>query len=133
MRHGLYPVPEAQASLVAVRRDVQARADVWPWVDHGAPSYWMQRSIRRAGLAVADFPSYRAGYALHRGRAGVRASKRFYPNDSYASLTNDAPHYMGVTDGAALWQAAEQRWQHLLDAADPQPLLDELARRLGGR
>ena len=56
LRKQLYPYPEAQASFVAVRRDCYSRKDVAPWVNHGAPAYWMQRSIWRAELPVVNFP-----------------------------------------------------------------------------
>ena len=45
LRHNLYPYPEAQASFFAVRRDCYARSDIDPIVHHGAPAYFMQRSI----------------------------------------------------------------------------------------
>lgn len=117
MRHGLYDVPEAQASFVAVRRDVYARRDILPWVNHGAPSYWMQKSIRQAGLQVSDLPTYREGYVLHRGRAGVKAASEFWPGSSYASVANREPHFMGVPDGEATWRANERRWSLLTDPA----------------
>lgn len=130
MRDWVHPVPEAQASFVAFRRDVYARHDVAPWVNHGTPSYWMQKSIRRAGLPVVDFPSYRDGYALHRGRAGVSAAGRYRPASSYASVADSAPHFMGVPGGAATWQATEDAWRHLLDAGSEQAFVARLAQRL---
>ncbi len=45
LRTGLYPYAEAQASFLAVRRDISARRDIAPWVNHGAPAYWLQRSL----------------------------------------------------------------------------------------
>jgi hypothetical protein len=48
----VYDEPQAQASYVAFRRDVYARRETAPWVNHGAPSYWTQESIRRAGHRV---------------------------------------------------------------------------------
>lgn len=129
MRHGLYAVPEAQASFVAVRRDVYARKDVMPWVNHGAPSYWMQKSIRRAELQVFDFPSYREGYALHRGRAGVSAAKVFRPNSSYASITNNEPHFMGVPNGEAIWCEIETRLSSLTFANSEDELINLLKAR----
>jgi hypothetical protein len=53
LRHGIYPCPEAQASFLAVRRDIYARRDIAPWVNHGAPAYWLQRGLWRAGEKVA--------------------------------------------------------------------------------
>jgi hypothetical protein len=130
MRHGLYDVPEAQASFVAVRRDTYARKDVMPWVNHGAPSYWMQKSIRRLGLPVADFPSYREGYALHRGRAGVSAAKIFRPNSSYATVMNSEPHYMGVPNGEALWREVETRLGSLTRPDAQDELIKVLSARI---
>jgi hypothetical protein len=131
MRHGLYDIPEAQASLITVRRDLYARREIVPWVNHGAPSYWLQKSMRRAGLAMSDFASYREGYALHRGRAGVRAASLFHSDSSYASISNNNPHFMGNPQGEALWNKVEQRWQALLEPAAEDALVDELALRFG--
>lgn len=130
MRHGIFEIPEAQASLIAVRRDVYARKQIAPWVNHGSPSYWMQKSIRRAGLSVFDFPSYREGYALHRGRSGVLAAKTFHSETSYASIPNNRPHFMGNPNGEVLWAAVENRWSSLLEPDAQDALVDELTRRL---
>ena len=130
MRHGVFEIPEAQASLIAVRRDVYARKQIAPWVNHGSPSYWMQKSIRNAGLAVHDFPSYREGYALHRGRSGVLAAKTFHSGTSYASVSNNRPHFMGNHNGEALWAAVENRWKSLLEPDAQNALVNELTRRL---
>ena len=62
LRYNLYPYPEAQASFFGLRRDCYARPDVVPFVHHGAPGYWMQRSLWRAGLHLADFPSNNGNY-----------------------------------------------------------------------
>ena len=118
LRHGIYPYPEAQASFLAVRRDLLGRADIAPWVNHGAPAYWLQRSAWRAGLGVVDFASYRDGYALHRGRSAVVAAATHAPWSSYASLPEQVPHYMDVHGGAEAWAEAERRWAPLLDAGD---------------
>lgn len=77
LRKHLYPYPEAQASFVAVRRDCYSRKDIVPWVNHGSPAYWMQRSIWRAELPVVNFPSNHGKYILHRGRSGVAAARLF--------------------------------------------------------
>jgi glycosyltransferase involved in cell wall biosynthesis len=122
MRHGGHGMPHAQASFLAFRRDVCHRWGILPWVNHGSPSYWMQRSIRRAGLPVFDFRSYEEAYALHRGRAGVLASKDHYPLSSYASVENNQPHFMGVQGGAELWQSIERQWSASLAENDPKNL-----------
>ncbi|MGH9033296.1 MAG: hypothetical protein ACRDZV_14330, partial [Acidimicrobiia bacterium] len=44
-RRGVNAHPDIQASFFVVRRDCYASASVAPWVDHGSPAYWMQRSI----------------------------------------------------------------------------------------
>ena len=75
LRESRLPYPEAQASFFVVRRDIYARQDVRPWVYHGFPAYWMQRSIWKAGLTVVDFPSNHGGHILHRGRGGVEAAR----------------------------------------------------------
>lgn len=131
MRYRNYPVPEAQASFVAFRRDVYARRDVAPWVNHGAPSYWMQRSIRELGLPVVDFPSYRNGYVLHRGRSGVLAASRYRRGSSYASVRTNDPHFMQVPDGDSIWRATEQRWDPYLQPGSEEALAGHLARQLG--
>jgi Glycosyl transferase family 2 len=121
---------DIQASFFAVRRDVAARRDVAPLVHDGAPARRQQASIWRLGLTVADFPSNRGGFVLHRGRTGVAAAAALHPNHAYASAARAAPHFMGVPDGAAIWQAVEDRWAELLDPAAEDRLTEELARRM---
>ena len=128
LRRTLYPYPEAQASFLAVRRDCYARPDVAPWVNHGAPAYWLQRSLWKAGLEISDFPSNGGGYILHRGRAGVAAAATHYPRSSFASIDSTDPHFMGLPGGARIWAECEQRWAHLLD--DDAALLEHVATRL---
>jgi Glycosyl transferase family 2 len=118
MRYDLFETPEAQASFLAFRRDFCFRPGILPWVNHGSPSYWMQRSIRQAGLPVFDFRTYEAGYALHRGRAGVLASNAHYPMSSYASVENNHPHFMGIENGAEIWHKVEQQWAAALSHQD---------------
>jgi Glycosyl transferase family 2 len=129
------PRPEGadiQASFFAVRRDVAARPGVAPLVHDGAPARRQQASIWRSGLVVADFPSNGGGFVLHRGRTGVAAAAARHPAHQYASA-RAAPHFMGVRDGAAIWQAVEDRWVDLLHPTAEERLADELAERLGGR
>lgn len=129
LRHGIYPCPEAQASFLAVRRDIYARRDIAPWVNHGAPAYWLQRGLWRAGEKVARFPSNSGGYVLHRGRAGVAAAGAYRRLSSYASAANNEPHFMGVPHGAEIWAATERRLAELLsDDAAPR-LVDLLSER----
>jgi len=128
LRH-LHEYPDAQASFFCVRRDVMTRRDVKPWVNHGSPAYWMQRSIWKAGLAVVDFPSNQGGWILHRGRSAVAAQRKWSPHGSYATATNRAAHYMGVPGGAEIWAEAETRHVSLLTPDGQEALLDLLTQR----
>jgi hypothetical protein len=124
----LYEYPDCQASFFAVRRDVYERRDVMPWVNHGAPAYWMQRSIWKAGLNVVDFPSNQGGFILHRGRSGTEAAKRFRPHSAQAGAQAQ-PMYMGVQDGEQIWAEIEARHAHLLGPEAEGELLDLLTER----
>ena len=115
LRRGLFPYPEAQASFLAVRRDWADRRQTAPWVDHGSPAYWLQRSIWRQGGQGADFPSNLGGFILHRGRAGVAAARRFIPRHHLRDVAYVDPHFMGVPNGATIWDAVESRHAELLD------------------
>ena len=77
LRKHLYPYPEAQASFIAVRRDCYSRKDIAPWVNHGAPAYWMQRSIWRAALSVVSQQSWRIHPSS--GALGCRCRAPFFP------------------------------------------------------
>lgn len=57
MRHGIFEIPEAQASFIAVRRDVYARKQIAPWVNHGSPSYWMQKASAMPDCRYLTFPA----------------------------------------------------------------------------
>jgi glycosyltransferase involved in cell wall biosynthesis len=131
LRKHLYPYPEAQASFVAVRRDCYSRKDIAPWVNHGAPAYWMQRSIWRAELPVVNFPSNDGGYILHRGRSGVVAAHLFFPYSSYATIHNNDAHYMGMPEGARIWRVIEARWEALLLPEAQERLIAHLAKQFG--
>jgi hypothetical protein len=123
--------PDIQASFLAVRRDALHQRDVRPPVNHGSPTLWLQQDVVRAGLPVVHFPSNHGGYVLHRGRSAVAASREFTPRRSYATATYREPHYMGVPDGATIWDAVETHYADLLTRdAEPQ-LVEELGRRLG--
>lgn len=130
LRHGLYAYPEAQASFFALRRDAYQRPDVAPFVHHGAPAYWTQRSLWKAKLPVADFPSNRGGYILHRGRSGVAATREYRRHDAYATARNHQPHFMGITDGEAIWAEVEARHADMLIPDHEAALVKRLASRL---
>ncbi len=129
LRHDVYPYPEAQASFFAVRRDCYARPDVTPFVHHGAPAYWMQRSLWRAGLRLHDFPSNRGGYILHRGRSGVAAAGEYRRRDPHATARARFPHYMNVPNGQAIWEGVEKRHESMLDPDNERDLIERLAQQ----
>lgn len=131
LRRHLFPYPEAQASFLTVRRDCYTRPDVVPWVNHGSPAYWLQRSLWRAGLTIADFRSNSGGYVLHRGRAGVAAAREHRPLSAYASAPNHEPHFMGVPGGAAIWARTEGRFAELFAPGSRAAALQVLATRFG--
>jgi hypothetical protein len=121
--------PDVQASFFVVRRDVVARRDVQPLVNHGSPAYGMQTSIRRAGLKIVDFPSNHGGYVLHRGRTAVTAGAAYGVGGWSVALTNREPHFMGVPNGARIWAEVEDEWASLLEPSAERTLLNHLADR----
>lgn len=130
LRYNLYPYPEAQASFFCLRRDCYSRRDVAPFVHHGAPAYWMQRSLWRAGLKLSDFPSNKGNYILHRGRSGVAAARQHHPLSAFATAANYAPHYMGIAGGADIWKTTEQRFSNWLKPEREGELVEYLSRKL---
>lgn len=130
LRTGLYDFPEAQASFFALRLDAYNRPDVVPFVHHGAPAYWTQRSLWRAGLPIIDFPSNEGGYILHRGRSGVSATREYHRYDAYSTAPNHQPHYMGIPGGEAIWAATESRYANILLPGQENKLVDFLSGRL---
>lgn len=130
LRQEIYPYPEAQASFIAVRRDCYEHPGVVPMVHHGAPAYFMQRSLHQLGVKFADFPSNYGGYILHRGRAGVAATRTFRPGDAHATAATYHPHYMGVPDGQLIWAKIENKWKDLLTVQAEDQLLAHLAKSL---
>jgi hypothetical protein len=130
IRHGVNPMPDIQASLFLVRRDVYDDPSIPPLVVHGSPAYQLQRAIFDRGDPVVDFPTNRGGYALHRGRTGVAAAAA-HRGHAYARATARWPHYMGLSDGAVVWATVEARHAPLLEPAGEAALLDLLSARLG--
>jgi len=127
LRRHVFPYPEAQASFLAVRRDWAERRATAPWVDHGSPAYWMQRSIWEQGGRGDDFASNRGGYILHRGRSGVVAGQEHFPSHHLRTETYNNPHYMGVPGGPAIWSEIEQRHASLIEDPEPGRVVEALA------
>jgi len=130
LRTHLRPLPEAQASFLAVRRDWAARRDISPWVNHGSPAWWMQRDLIRSGGKAAHFPSNQQGHILHRGRSAVAATRTFDPTHPYATARRRDAHYMGRPDGAATWAAIEESLADWLEQSREKELVGYLAERL---
>jgi hypothetical protein len=131
-KDGLHP--NIQASFLALRRDVAERPDIDPWISSGGPTFDLQWSVVRAGLAVIDFPSNAGGHILHRGRSASEAASRYSPLRSYGTTPFEAAHFMGVPDGARIWAEVEARHASLLTGEAEPELVASLARsfaRLG--
>lgn len=133
LRTHLRPLPEAQASFLAVRRDWAARPGISPWVNHGSPAWWLQRDLLRAGGQAADFRGNEEGLILHRGRSAVQAARRYAPESAYATARQADSHFMGVEDGAACWAAEEARWAEWLAPSAEARLIERLVEGLAGR
>lgn len=133
LRRGIYKYPEAQASFLAVRRDWYERSDIAPWVNHGAPAYWLQRSIWRNGGLGFDFPSNKDGYILHRGHSGIAAAAIHHRVNPYASVQNNQPHFMGIPNGARIWSTVEAKYADMLDLKDSGLIINELVRVFGSK
>lgn len=118
--------PQAQASFLTVRRDVYSHRNIMPFVNHGSPAYWMQKSLWKAGFKLKDFRSNFGGYILHRGRSGVSAAGKYYPISSYAAENNHRPHYMGIEGGEGIWKRTEQQFSHLLKPENETELIEYL-------
>lgn len=88
-------------------------ARVWqkrirPFWDHGDPGVAMQADVTEWGLARVDFPFYREGYMLHRGRATIRsvAERGITTNRWYRSgVSRGEPHFHGHPQGEAIYAA----------------------------
>jgi hypothetical protein len=132
LRRATSKYPDVQASFLLVRRDWLADRRVRPWVNHGSPSLWLQESIWDAGATVVDFPSNRGGFVLHRGRAAVGATREFTPRASYATAPM-TPSYMGVPDGARIWEDIERRWASWLVPERDADVVERLAERFSPR
>jgi hypothetical protein len=63
----------------------------------------------KAGLPIVDFPSNQKGHILHRGRSAAAAAGTFTPLRAYGTSPQTAPHFMGVPDGARIWDEIEAR------------------------
>ncbi|MFK8013132.1 MAG: hypothetical protein AB8B80_13915 [Marinicellaceae bacterium] len=130
LRYSNTVCPQAQASFLCVRRDIYSRIDIKPFVNHGSPAYWMQKSLWKAGLKLHDFKSNHGGFILHRGRSGVAAAKKHHPMSSFAQVENNQAHYMGVENGDQIWQAAEKKYSELLKKENEKSLIDYLSQKL---
>ena len=81
-------------------------------------------------LKLHDFRSDFGGYILHRGRSGVAAAKEFYPFNSFAKVSNNQAHFMGVENGKAIWDAVEIKYTELLKKKNEGELIEFLSHKL---
>jgi len=130
LRYSSTVCPQAQASFLTIRRDYYARSDITPFVNHGSPAFWMQRSLWKAGLKLYDFRSNYGGYILHRGRTGVAAAGVHNRYSSFAKTPNNQPHYTGVENGQHIWQQTEKKYSELLHESSENALIDYLSDKL---
>lgn len=122
--------PYAHPCCLFVRNDAFSDARVWPFVDHGAPALWLQRSLRCSQRTILDFPLRSENHIVHRGRGSIAAVNRLGLDDVYANVRNDA-HFHGNPRGAALWAEVEARHAGRLGAENDAACADYLAARLG--
>lgn len=130
LRRHVHPLPEAQASFLAVRRDWAERRDVSPWIHGGSPAWPLQRDIWRAGGRGVHFPAYSQAYAVHRGRAAVAAARDWHPRSAYAGVADRAPHFMGIKGAETAWAARAAEFASYLEPQGEDALLDLLSERL---
>ncbi len=122
--------PYAHPCCLFVRVDALADPRVWPFVDHGAPALWLQRSLRCAGRQVVDFPLRSEEHVVHRGRASIAAVNRLGLRDPYQNVRDDA-HFHGNPRGAELWSQLETRHIGRLKTAGDPAFLAYVSERLG--
>ncbi len=122
--------PYAHPCCLFVRSDAFSDARVWPFVDHGAPALWLQRSLRCTGRPVLDFPLRSEDHIVHRGRGSIAAVNRLGLDDVYANVRNDA-HFHGNPRGEALWAEVETRHAKHLGEANDVACAEYLRARLG--
>ena len=93
-----------------------------PFWDHGDPGVGIQASLDRKGLVRADFPFYRSGYVLHRGRATIRSvfEQGITTNRWFAAgAQRGEPHFHGHPNGEAIYDAFLARMEREAPGLDP--------------
>ena len=101
-----------------------------PFVNHGAPAYWMQRSLWKSGFHLENFPGNHGGYILHRGRSSIHATLKYNRGSSYSTVHNHLPHYMGVPGGDKIWKSIEEKYTELLKPESEADLINYLNNKL---
>jgi hypothetical protein len=122
--------PYAHPCSLLLRRDAYRDPRTLPFVDHGAPALWLERSLRRARLGLRDFPMRRDEHILHRGRGSIAEVNRLGLSHAYATV-RDTAHFHGNPRGAQLWQEAEARHADRLGPDNEQRAIEFIARGLG--
>lgn len=124
--------PYAHPCCFWLRSDAYHDERVWPFVDHGAPALWLQRSLRGAGWKVLDFPARSENHIVHRGRGTIAGINQLALRHAYAHV-QDAAHFHGNPDGKLLWQQAEARHSSRLGSTNDAAAVAFIAAGLAGR
>jgi len=109
--------PYAHPCCMLLRRDCYGDKRVLPFVNHGAPALWLQRSMRKAGMKIVDFPVLEESFIVHRGRGTIDAIPSHARFHSCATAPYHGAHYHGNANGEQLWYATESRFDALLKPA----------------
>jgi CheY-like chemotaxis protein len=133
IQHGVARLPEgyAHVSSLLIRPEAVWRRSVAPFLDDGEPGAEQQRSIRRRGLAVGDFPFFAEGYLLHLGQGSLRGvvdrGDKTHRMFGWAA-GNYEFHYHGHPRGAELHRAALDVLHRELPSFGPAAVVDACTR-----
>lgn len=116
--------PYAHPSCMLLHGDSYQDPRVWPFVDHGAPALWLQRSMRRIGMRIVDFPIKKDEYIVHVGRGSLAGIKAFAHRSPYASARVTDPHFHGNPNGEKLWVSKKIQFQDMLSPGSESKLID---------
>jgi glycosyltransferase involved in cell wall biosynthesis len=128
-------LPEGYAHVSANLIDPRRawRHGIRPFAEHGSPGVFMQRSLRRAGERVIDFPYYEHEYLLHLGRGTLRRIAESGQDDHRyfgwaAGLPDSHSHFHGNPNGADRLAAFDRQFEAELPDLTSGALADALVR-----
>lgn len=120
--------PYAHPCCLMVRRSCYESRGIWPFVHHGAPALFFQRSARARGRRVVDVPVRKEDYIVHRGQGTLETLAQFAPGHPNRWGRYHA-HYDGNPRGETLWQRAEQRHAERLQIGNQPAAIAYIAER----